>query len=108
MPSSSCLVSAFASQKFEALRDDAIAVWRDYLVAVHRPRRIQRTLSLRLSLARKSLRLLAAGYAHSLALRRNGSVAWWGDNAYGQAPAEATLGDALLNWTPFMTEVPDL
>ncbi|XRB10130.1 PPIase cyclophilin-type domain-containing protein [Pycnococcus provasolii] len=36
---------------------------------------------------------IAAGGAHSLALRRNGGVACWGWNNHGQAPPAGVEGD---------------
>ena len=35
---------------------------------------------------------IAAGEGHSLALRRDGSVACWGDSTYGQAPPAGVVG----------------
>ncbi|XRB20025.1 hypothetical protein RI054_23g98720 [Pseudoscourfieldia marina] len=35
---------------------------------------------------------IAAGYRHSLALRRDGSVACWGNNWHGQAPPDGVSG----------------
>ena len=42
--------------------------------------------------AQTAVRSLAAGHAHSLGLREDGSVACWGMNDDGQAPAEGVEG----------------
>ena len=56
----------------------------------------------RIRLARFSSRVIAAGYWHSLALRRDGSIACWGRNYEGQAPPGVVDGDfvaiAAGNW----------
>ena len=36
---------------------------------------------------------IAAVYEHSLAIRRDGSVACWGSNDFGQAPPDGVDGD---------------
>ena len=46
----------------------------------------------RIRLARFSSRVLSAGSAHSLALRREGGSACWGNNFYGQAPPDGVTG----------------
>ena len=77
------------------LRDDAIAVWREWLVVVHRPRRIaivEERNELRKRMSRANVNL-AAGNEHSLALRPDGSVVCWGRNGYGQAPPDGIPGD---------------
>ena len=42
----------------------------------------------RVKIARFSSRMIAAGYAHSLALRIDGGIACWGHNDNGQAPPD--------------------
>eukprot|EP00237_Pycnococcus_provasolii_P003166 CAMPEP_0119192534 /NCGR_PEP_ID=MMETSP1316-20130426/3011_1 /TAXON_ID=41880 /ORGANISM="Pycnococcus provasolii, Strain RCC2336" /LENGTH=83 /DNA_ID=CAMNT_0007187717 /DNA_START=84 /DNA_END=332 /DNA_ORIENTATION=- len=54
------------------LRDKAIAVWLDWLVTVHRPRRIAAVQERRIRRARANA-VISAGYRHSLALRADGS-----------------------------------
>ena len=76
----------------DKLRDDAIDVWRQWLVVVHKPRRIEKIKVLRKTLARANANL-AAGNDDSLALRNGGSVACWGDNEYGPAPPDGIPGD---------------
>ena len=76
----------------DKLRDDAIDVWRQWLVVVHKPRRIEKIKVLRISMARANANL-AAGGDHSLALRRNRSIAGWGRNDDGQAPPDGIPGD---------------
>ena len=94
---------------FLALQDKAIAVWLQWLVAVHRPRRIariharnemrKRTAKRNATLAasRHSLAIravaVAAGGDHSLALRLDGSIACLGKNDDGQAPHRGVDGD---------------
>ena len=86
-----------------SLKDKAIAVWLDWLVTVHRPRRIAAVQERRIRRARANA-VISAGYRHSLALRADGSVACWGVNEFGEAPTDALrLGE--LNSTRFMTEV---
>ena len=86
-----------------SLKDKAIAVWLDWLVTVHRPRRIAAVQERRIRRARANA-LISAGHSYSLALRADGSVACWGANHFGQAPTDALrLGE--LNSTRFMTEV---
>ena len=47
---------------------------------------------------------IAAGDDHSLALRRDGSIACWGgDNDYVYTATPADVAE--LNATPFMTEI---
>ena len=43
--------------------------------------------------AARHSRPLSSRYWHSLLLRRNGSVACWGDNGEGQAPPDGVDGD---------------
>ena len=89
-----------------SLRDKAIAVWLDWLVTVHRPRRLAAVQERRIRRIRRARAnaAISAGYYHSLALRADGSVACWGWNDSGQAPTDALrLGE--LNGTRFMTEV---
>ena len=74
------------------LRDKAIAVWLDWLVTVHRPRRIAAVQERRIRRARANA-VISAGYRHSLALRADGSVACWGRNGDGQAPPADVEGD---------------
>ena len=79
----------------EELRDRAIAVWRDWLVAVHRPRRIA-TVKERNELRKRMSRAnvnIAAGYQHSMAVRQDGRIAYWGRNDEGQAPPGGVDGD---------------
>ena len=64
------------------LRDSAIAVWLDWLVTVHRPRRIAAVQERRIRRARANA-LISAGHYYSLALRADGSVACWGWNVNG-------------------------
>ena len=45
------------------------------------------------NIARLSSRVLAAGTFHSLALRRDSSIACLGHNGYGQAPPAGVPGD---------------
>ena len=52
----------------------------------------------RIRMARLSSTVITAGVFHSLALRRDGSIACWGRNDYRQAPPAGVLG-------PFATEV---
>ena len=66
----------------DALRDAAIAIWREWLVAIHRPRRTKR-----LQTARNNA-ILAAGTRHSLALRHDGSIAIWGLGVFGETPRD--------------------
>ena len=83
----------------EELRDRAIAVWRDWLVAVHRPRRIatvKERNELRERMSRANVNI-AAGSEHSLAVRQDGSIACWGRNDAGQAPPAGVHG-------PFKTQ----
>ena len=80
---------------FLALQDKAIAVWLQWLVAVHRPRRIARIHArneMRKKRTAKRNATLAAS-RHSLAIRADGSVACWGNNEIGQAPPEGIAGD---------------
>ena len=77
------------------LRDDAIAVWREWLVVVHRPRRIaivkeRDELLKRISRANANL---GAGHGFSLALRHDSNIACWGWNDHGQAPPDGIQGD---------------
>ena len=77
------------------LRDRAIAVWRDWLVAVHRPRRIaivKERNEIRKRMSRANVNI-AAGMFHSLALRQDGRIACWGLNGNGQAPPAGVDGD---------------
>ena len=77
------------------LRDRAIAVWRDWLVAVHRPRRIaivKERNEIRKRMSRANVNI-AAGMFHSLALRQDGRIACWGDNDFGPAPPGGVDGD---------------
>ena len=77
------------------LRDRAIAVWRDWLVAVHRPRRIE-TVKERYELRKRMSRAnvnIAAGNRHSMAVRQDGRIAYWGRNDEGQAPPGGVDGD---------------
>ena len=74
------------------LRDSAIAVWLDWLVTVHRPRRIAAVQERRIRRARANA-MFSAGHKHSLALRADGSVACWGDNRFGKAPPAGVEGD---------------
>ena len=79
----------------EELRDRAIAVWRDWLVAVHRPRRIA-TVKERNELRERMSRAnanIAAGNWHSMAVRRDGRIACWGRNNLGEAPPAGVDGD---------------
>ena len=79
----------------DELRDRAIAVWRDWLVAVHRPRRIaivKERNELRKRMSRANVNI-AAGMFHSLALRQDGRIACWGRNDEGQAPPGGVDGD---------------
>ena len=75
-----------------SMKDKAIAVWLDWLVTVHRPRRIAAVQERRIRRARANA-MISAGYRHSLALRADGSVACWGDNDDGQAPPGGVEGD---------------
>ena len=86
------------------LRDNAIAVWLDWLVTVHRPRRLAAVQERRIRRARANA-VISAGNLHSLALRADGSVACWGCNDDGQAPTDASRLLGELNGTRFMTEV---
>ncbi|GHP10251.1 hypothetical protein PPROV_000898300 [Pycnococcus provasolii] len=86
------------------LRDKAIAVWLDWLVTVHRPRRLAAVQERRIRRARANA-VISAGNLHSLALRADGSVACWGCNDDGQAPTDASRLLGELNGTRFMTEV---
>ena len=77
------------------LRDRAIAVWRDWLVAVHRPRRIE-TVKERYELRKRMSRAnvnIAAGNRHSMAVRQDGRIACWGRYDDGQAPPGGVDGD---------------
>ena len=79
----------------EELRDRAIAVWRDWLVAVHRPRRIA-TVKERNELRKRMSRAnanLGAGRGFSLALRHDGNITCWGNFDDGQAPPDGIQGD---------------
>ena len=49
--------------------------------------------------ARTAVRSLAARHAHSLGLRQDGSVACWGSNDEGQAPAEGLAGPFVASAT---------
>ena len=75
-----------------SLKDKAIAVWLDWLVTVHRPRRIAAVQERRIRRARANA-VISAGYRHSLALRADGSVACWGANHLDQAPPAGVEGD---------------
>ena len=82
------------------LRDAAIAVWRDWLVVVHKPRRLaivkERDEQLRKaaeSRSRANANLGAGLNCFSLALRNDGNIACWGDNGDGQAPPDGIQGD---------------
>ena len=75
-----------------SLKDKAIAVWLDWLVTVHRPRRIAAVQERRIRRARANA-VISAGYRHSLALRDDGSVACWGWNKHGRAPPAGMEGD---------------
>ena len=75
-----------------SLKDNAIAVWLDWLVTVHRPRRLAAVQERRIRRARANA-LISAGHSHSLALRADGSVACWGDNEFDQAPPAGVEGD---------------
>ena len=39
---------------------------------------------------------IAAGDAHSLALRRDGNIACWGDNTENQAPPDGVIGPFMM------------
>ena len=75
-----------------SLKDKAIAVWLDWLVTVHRPRRIAAVQERRIRRARANA-VITASYRHSLALRADGSVACWVENDDGQAPPAGVEGD---------------
>ena len=75
-----------------SLKDKAIAVWLDWLVTVHRPRRIAAVQERRIRRARANA-VISAGYRHSLALRDDGSIVCWGDNTFDQAPPAGVEGD---------------
>ena len=75
-----------------SMKDKAIAVWLDWLVTVHRPRRIAAVQERRIRRARANA-VISAGYRHSLALRSDGSVACWGSNNHRQAPPAGVEGD---------------
>ena len=78
------------------LRDAAIAVWCEWLVVVHKPRRLaivkERDEQLRKTMSRANANL-GAGDVHTLALQRDGSIACWGSNLDGQAPPDGIQGD---------------
>ena len=77
------------------LRDAAIDVWREWLVVVHKPRRlaiVKERDEHRKRISRANANIAAGSY-HSLALQRNGSIACWGDNEDGQAPPGGIQGD---------------
>ena len=75
-----------------SLKDKAIAVWLDWLVTVHRPRRIAAVQERRIRRARANA-VISAGNLHSLAVRADGSIVCWGDNTFGQAPPAVMEGD---------------
>ena len=78
------------------LRDDAIAVWRDWLVVVHRPRRIaivKERDELRKRMSRANVNLAAGSIGFSLALRHDGNITCWGQNDHGEAPPDGMQGD---------------
>ena len=56
-----------------------------------RERRIAKVQE-RMRLARFSSRVIAGGCNHSLALRRDGRIACWGDNYHGEAPPGGFAG----------------
>ena len=87
--------SASASPNYHQLlrlKAQAIAVWLDWLVTVHRPRRLAAVQERRIRRARANA-VISAGHSHSLALRADGSVACWGDNDNGEAPPAGVEGD---------------
>ena len=69
---------------YEALRL-AVIPWQ-------RERRVAKVQE-RMRLARFSSKVISAGSAHSLALRRDGRIACWGRNDEGQAPPAGIDGD---------------
>ena len=78
-----------------SLRDAAIGVWREWLVVVHKPRRlaiVKERDEHRKRISRANANI-AAGPDFSLALRNNGSIACWGNNRYRQAPPDGIQGD---------------
>ncbi|XRB08629.1 hypothetical protein NFJ02_36g91830 [Pycnococcus provasolii] len=72
-----------------SLKDSAIAVWLDWLVTVHRPRRLAAVQERRIRRARANA-VITAGYRHSLALRADGSVACWGEKREALGGVEGT------------------
>ena len=77
------------------LRDDAIDVWRNWLVVVHKPRRlaiVKERDEHRKRISRANANL-AAGHGFSLALRYDNNIACWGRNTNGQAPPDGIQGD---------------
>ena len=77
------------------LRDAAIAVWREWLVVVHKPRRlaiVKERDEHRKRISRANANI-ASGPDFSLALRNNGSIACWGYNNNGEAPPGGVDGD---------------
>ena len=80
------------------LRDAAIGVWREWLVVVHKPRRlaiVKERDEHRKRISRANANI-AAGPDFSLALRNNGSIACWGNNRYRQAPPDGIQGDFIM------------
>ena len=75
-----------------SLKDKAIAIWLDWLVTVHRPRRLAAVQERRIRRARANA-VISAGHSHSLALRADGSVACLGSNHFGEAPPAGVEGD---------------
>ena len=80
------------------LRDDAIAVWREWLVVVHKPRRlaiVKERDEHRKRISRANANIAAGSY-HSLALQRNGNITCLGNNDNGQAPPDGIQGDFIM------------
>ena len=80
------------SQSRDLLRDAAIAVWLNWLVVVHKPRRLQKRHEQNKQAARLNV-MLACGNDHSLLIQKNGSIACTGCNADEEAPPEGVPGD---------------
>ena len=81
-------MSAHAPVELGALAYEAI---RLVFVPWQRERRIAKEQE-RIRLARLSGGEIAAGLSHSLALRRDGTIACWGDNNFGLAPPAGVAG----------------